>query len=57
MKYFFLANFLAEKNFENEAITVANQLLDVFPNSFYLMNLIANSYYLTHGIIIFLLYS
>lgn len=49
MKYFFLANFLTEKNFENEGIIVATQLLEVFPNSFYLMNLIANSYYLVHG--------
>lgn len=49
MKYFYLANYLAEKNLENESIIVATQLLEIFPNSFYLMNLIANCYYLIHG--------
>jgi len=49
MKYFYLANFLAEKNFEGEAIILASHLLEIFPNTFYLMNLIANCYYLIHG--------
>ena len=53
MKYFFLSNFLAGKNFENEAVIISNSLLQIFPNSFYLMDLIANSYYLIHGILFF----
>jgi hypothetical protein len=49
MKHFFFSNYLAEKNFENEAITVANCLLEIFPNSLYLNNLLGNCYYLIHG--------
>jgi len=49
MKYFYLSNYLAEKNFESEAIILATQLSEVFPNSYYLLNLIANCYYLIHG--------
>jgi hypothetical protein len=54
MKHFFFSNYLAEKNFENEAITVANCLSQIFPNSLYLNNLLGNCYYLIHGKILIL---
>lgn len=48
MKYFYLANFLLEKNYEHEAITVANSLMSIFPNSIFLLNTIAHAYYQIH---------
>ena len=48
MKFFYLANFLLEKNYEQESIIVCNNLLNVFPNSIFLLNTIAHSFYLIH---------
>lgn len=50
MKYFYLANFLLEKNYEQESISVSNNLINVFGNSIFLLNTIAHNYYLMHGI-------
>ena len=48
MKFFYLANFLIEKNNESESITVLNSLIPLFPNSFFLLNSLAHAYYLLH---------
>ena len=48
MKYFYLSNFLIEKNNETESITVLNSLISLFPNSYFLLNSLAHAYYLLH---------
>jgi vesicle coat complex subunit len=50
MKYFYLTNYLIEKSNEPESITLSLNLLNIFPNSLFLLNSIANAYYLIHGI-------
>lgn len=49
MKYFYLANFFMEHNNEQESIIICNSLLNIFPNSIFLLNTIAHAYYLMHG--------
>lgn len=46
MKYFYLSNFLIEKNHEQEAIVISTALLKMFPNSLFLLNTLANANYL-----------
>ncbi|MCQ2818658.1 MAG: tetratricopeptide repeat protein [archaeon] len=45
MKYFYLSNFLNEKNHEQESLTISTSLLNLFPNSLFLLNSLGHSYY------------
>jgi len=49
MKYFFKASFYAEKDLESDAIDLCNGLLTKFPNSIFLIDTIAHSYYCLQG--------
>ena len=46
MKYFYITNFLNEKNHEQESMVIANELLNVFPNNLFLLNSLGHSNYL-----------
>lgn len=51
MKHFMVANFLLEKNYENESISILNSLLQHFTNSYHILNSLAHAFYLMHGIL------
>ena len=48
MKYFYLSNYLTEKNNETESITILNNLIPNFQNSIFIINSLAISYYQLH---------
>ena len=48
MKYFYLSNYLSEKNNETESITILNNLNLHFQNSIFIINSLAISYYQLH---------
>jgi len=52
MKYFFKASFFSEKDHEPDAIELCNALLIKFPNSVFLIDTIAHSYYCLQGMCI-----
>ncbi len=49
MKYFYMASFFSEKDHEIEAIELSNVLLEKFPNSVFLIDIIAHSNYCLQG--------
>jgi anaphase-promoting complex subunit 8 len=49
MKTFMITNFLLEKNYEQESIQLCNSLLQLYQNSYHLLNSLAHSYYLLNG--------
>lgn len=46
-----ISNFLLEKNYEQESISLSLPLLNLFQNSCHILNSIAHAYYLLHGIL------
>jgi hypothetical protein len=48
MKYFYLSNYLLEKNYEIESIQVLTALSNVFNNNLFILNSLAHAYYLLH---------
>ena len=48
MKYFYVSNYLLEKNYEIEAIQVLTALSNVFNNNLFILNSLAHAYYLLH---------